>query len=113
MNFKQRNIPWVGAFIEALFNTLPMLSIMNFISIIIVLYASIRPYLIEHAPWMKLWIFILILTALSVIVMILIYKYVLSSLWAFRGKQMFQNENKIIEKLDKLEEKIDRLANAK
>jgi len=40
-------------------------------------------------PWIKLWIFMLALTFLVGGMMILVYKFVLPSLWAFRGRQMF------------------------
>ena len=91
---RQRNIPGVGAFIESLFTCLPILGIINFIFIAIVLYTDIQPYLLVHMPWIKLWIFMLALTFLVGGMMILVYKFVLPSLWAFRGRQMFGKETR-------------------
>ena len=91
---KKRNIPGVCAFIESLFTCLPVLGSINFIFIAIVLYTDIQPYLLVHMPWIKLRIFMLALTFLVGGMMILVYKFVLPSLWAFRGRQMFGKETR-------------------
>jgi len=91
---RQRNIPGVGVFIESLFTCLPVLGIINFIFIAIVLYTDIQPYLLACMPWIKLWIFMLALTFLVGGMMILVYKFVLPSLWAFRGRPMFGKETR-------------------
>jgi hypothetical protein len=104
---KQKNIPWLGGFIEALFNALPFLSIINFLSIIVVLYENTKVWLVHYMPWLNLWSFVAIMTIVVLLMIYLVYKYVLSSLWAFRGKQMFQNENDIIERLDRIEKMLN------
>jgi cytidyltransferase-like protein len=85
---KQHNIPWLGAFMEAFFVTLPLLGIINFWAIITVLYTNIRPYLLLHMPWVTLWLFVVALTVIGIVGMFLVYKFVLPSVWSFRGKQM-------------------------
>jgi D-beta-D-heptose 7-phosphate kinase/D-beta-D-heptose 1-phosphate adenosyltransferase len=95
---KQRNIPWLGAFIESFFVTLPFLGIINFWAIITVLYTSVRPYIVANFPWMNIQLFVCILTAIGILGMVLVYKFVLPSIWAFRGKQMFGYENSPVDK---------------
>lgn len=110
---KQRNIPWIGSFVDSLFTCLPFLSIINFAFIAIVLYDTIQPYLLLHAPWMQLWMFLLILSVVVAAMMVVIYKFVLGSLWTFRGKQMFGFESEILDELKKVKEKLEELENRK
>jgi len=106
---KQKNIPWLGAIVDSLYVSLPILSIVNFFAITTVLYTSLYPYLQEHAPWMKYWIFLIIIGALVLVLMGLVYKFVIPSLWTFRSKQMFMHESEITDKLDELLKKVDEL----
>ena len=110
---RQKNIPWVGALVESVFNALPFLSIIisifNFFSIIVVLYSYIKPYISN----ITLPIFIgFISIALFIIMgvgMVLIYKYVTPSLWTFRNKQMNKYESEIMSKLIAIEEELKEL----
>lgn len=106
---KQKNIPWLGALVDSAFNTLPVLSVVNFLSIIVVLYATIRPQLLVWAPWMGVWTFFGMMCGVGLVIMVLIYIFVLPSLWTFRGKQMFGFESQIIDKLKVLQEAIDKM----
>jgi hypothetical protein len=111
---KQRNIPWVGAFVESLFNSLPFISIMltvfNFVSILVVLYTNIRPYLTEYTPNITLGVFVGVAVSLIslvvVIAMVIIYKYVTPSLWTFRNKQMNKYDNEVIKRIKRIEAKM-------
>ena len=98
----QKNIPWLGALVESLYTSLPILSIINFLSIITVLYTSVSPYLAQYAPWVKFWIFILALVIFTLTMMALIWKFIVPSLWTYRSKQMFEHESEISNKLDKV-----------
>jgi len=107
----QKNIPWVGAFIESLFNALPFISILisvfNFFSIIVVLYANIKPYLGEYVSNITLPVFVgciaIVLIVIAVIAMVLIYKYVNPSLWTFRNKQMNKYDSEVLKRLERIE----------
>jgi len=105
---KQQNIPGLGAFVEALYMSLPILSVINFVSIAIVLYSDIRPYLLEHLPWVQLWMFLLALSSLVFISMLLVYKFVLPSIWTFRGKQMFEHESEVMDSLKRIEGQLNK-----
>lgn len=113
MKLKQVNIPWVGAITESLFNSLPLLSVINFLSIVTVLYTSIRPYLLVWAPWFTLWWFVGIAAGATLIVMCLIYFFVLPSLWTFRNKQMNSFESDVMKELKELRKEVQELKEGK
>lgn len=106
-NIEQRRIPLLGELVDAVFTSLPILSIINFLSIMIVLYNQISPYIKVVAPWVTFKWFMLFLALISFIVMLLTYKFVLPSLWKFRKDQMGQQEKEILDAIKRLEEKID------
>jgi len=81
----------------------------NFFAILTVLYTNISPDIQAYAPWMKYWVFLILVGILSVILMVLVYKFIIPSLWAFRGKQMFMHESEITDKLAELLKKVDEL----
>ena len=104
----QKNIPWLGKIVDSLYTTLPILSIINFLSIITVLYATISKQLIRYVPFLNFINFLFCIALLTLFTMIMVYKFVLPSLWKFRGEQMM-NENK---KIDSLVEEIGKLRKA-
>lgn len=106
---RQRHIPGVGAFVESLYTTLPALSIINFLSIITVLYATIKGYLLVWTPWMEFWMFICILAAVAGIVMTLVWKFVLPSVWIVRGRLLFGFQSDVSDKLDDILKALNEL----
>jgi hypothetical protein len=114
LKIKQQNIPWIGVFVESLFNSLPFLSIMltmfNFISIIIVLYTNIKPNIMVYAPKITAGVFVCLVLGLVallvVIIMVVIYKYITPSLWTFRNKQMNKYDNEVIKRIKRIEAKM-------
>ena len=106
---KQKHIPGVGALIDSLFSCLPFLSFINFVFISIVVYAEIHPYLKTYIPWVQMWMFLLFLTIATVLMMLMVYKFVLPSLWAFRGKQMFGFESDVLDELKKINERLNKM----
>ena len=106
---KQTHIPGVGALVDSLFSCLPFLSLINFAFVSVVLYSNISETLTAYVSWMNLWVFLLILTGLTIIMMALVYKFVLPSLWAFRGRQMFGYESKVMDKLKDIDKRLDNI----
>ena len=82
---KSKIIPWLGVIVESLYTSLPILSILNFISIITMLYTST---IVEYAPWLSFWMFVAILGVTVLCVMLVVWKFVIPSLWAYRSSQM-------------------------
>jgi len=110
---KQRNIPWLGALVDSLYTSLPILSIINFLSIITVLYATIQEYLLAWAPWITFWHFVGILTFCTFALMIVIYIAVLPSLWTFRNKQMNKFESDALKEIRELRSELAELKGEK
>lgn len=106
MFLKQKNIPWLGAIVESLFTSLPVLSIINFLAVITVLYATVREYLLVWIPWMTIWIFVGAMFILVMFLMMCIYKFVLPSLWTFRGKQLYGFESELFNEVKSLREQM-------
>jgi nitrogen fixation-related uncharacterized protein len=107
---KQVNVPFIGAITESLFNTLPLLSIFNFISVLIILYTSIRTYLPD---WFRLWEFFLMAVVLIIVALTLVYIFINLSLWTFRNRQMFGRSNDISNILKDISERLKRLEEKK
>lgn len=105
---KQRNIPMLGAIIDSFVSSMPLMSVINFASIGVILYmTSIQPFAEKHMPWLTLPVFVFILMAGTTLLMVMVYKFVLPSLWTFRGKQMFSYDSKISDKLDSIVERLE------
>lgn len=102
---RQKRIPILGEVIDSFFTTLPILSAYSGVSVTIILYETIKEYMLVWFPWMTLGYFILILVSLFSPLVILVYKYVIPSVWHFRSTQMSHLEGKI----DKLSEQLKKL----
>lgn len=103
---KQKNIPVVGAVVDSLYTSLPVLSILNFLSIITVLYSTIREYLLTWAPWLTFGWFLIVLVILTVVMMLTMYLYVLPSIWTFRNKQMNAYESELLQEVRALRREV-------
>lgn len=96
---KQKSIPWLGAIIDSLYTSLPILSILNFLSIQIVLYASIRGYIGHWVPWLTFTWFIIFMVILTLVIMVFVYKFVIPSLWVWRGRQLYGHDSKLMDEV--------------
>lgn len=106
---KQRRIKGLGELYDSFLAALPLISGINFVSILTILYSDIRPYLLVHIPWMTLPIFFGLVMVLTLIAMVFVYKYLIPSVWVFRGNQMFGHKNGVSDKLDEILERLDKL----
>ena len=107
--FKQYYIPYIGAFVDSLYTALPVLSIVNFLSILTVLYATTKEYIAAYTPWLTFRVFVLLLGGLTVVTMITFYKFVLPSVWTFRQQQMFKYESELLREVKALRKEIQEL----
>lgn len=99
---KQHEIRWFGSIVDSILSTLPFISIYSGISITIILYAQVKDYLLNIFPWMTLGVFFVLILVVFTIVALLVYKYVIPSIWGFRSRQMSHLEKKIDEIAKKL-----------
>jgi len=94
LRIPQKNVRWLGAFIESLYLALPLLSIINFLSISVVLYTNVQDYLKNWIPWMTFPVFLTIIFILTGVAVLLTWIFLVPSLWALRGQQMFGKETR-------------------
>lgn len=85
---KQHNIRPIGVLADAFFTSLPLMSVFNSVSVIIVLYESIKVYLVGNWQWLNLWMFLVIVIVAGCVMLLLTYLFILKSLWSFRSSQM-------------------------
>jgi len=88
MKLPQRNIRWLGAFTESLYNALPLLSIINFLSISVVLYTNVQDYLKASISWMTFPVFLIIIAIITSTAVLLTWIFLVPSLWGLRGRQL-------------------------
>ena len=103
--FKQKRIRFLGELVDSLFTALPIVSIYSGVSTTIILYELTKQYILNWLPWMNIILFMVILGTCFVPVVLLVYKFVIPSIWHFRSTQMSHLE----EKVDAITKKLDRL----
>lgn len=81
----QKLISGIGEFKETLAQALFWFTILNFLMIGGTFYYTTLRFIV---PWFSLPMFIVVVVVGSIVVFILEYKYVVPSIWAFRGRQM-------------------------
>ena len=106
---KQRSISWLGALHDAFTTSLPVLSAVQFLTILTLFYNDLSPHILPLFPWMTFPIFIIGVAVIMCGVMVLVYKYLLPSIWTFRGKQMYGFESELIDEVKKLRADMDKL----
>lgn len=82
---EQRLIPWVGEFKETLAQAMFWGTIINGGMIAGTFYFTTLRHI---APWFKLPLFVAVAGVLVVVILIIEFKFVVPSIWAFRGRQM-------------------------
>ncbi len=103
--FGQRRIRFLGEVVDTIFTSMPVFSAYSIISTTIILYELTKEYIQNMLPWMNVGYFILLLGILFIPVMLVVYKYIIPSVWQFRSTQMGHLEGKI----DALSAQIDAL----
>ena len=110
--FKQRNLKFVGPWMEAFFTSLPFISVIETGSVVVVLYESIRKYL---PAWVSLWDFIGMMVFWALLIMLGTYLFVLKPLWTYRGRQMTGINEKldtVTKQLADVTERLDKMTGA-
>lgn len=101
---RQYNLPWIGGVKVVLGQTIFYFSVINFILIAITAYhTTLRDFFLVHVPWVKFWMFMLVLAVLIFILMFLEYKFIMASHFSFQSKQLFEHQSKVMDKLNEIE----------
>jgi hypothetical protein len=113
IKIKQKKVIGLGEIYEAFVTALPILSAVQFISILAVLYNQIQPTLVTMIPGITLLKFLIILSLILIGAMVLVYKFLIPSIWTFRGKQLYGFESELMEEVKMLRKEIEELRKEK
>lgn len=102
---KQYSLPWIGGFKIILMQVLFYVSCISFVLVAVTAYhTTLKPYLLSKLPWMSFPMFLVSIAIVLTMIMIMEYKFVMSSLYLFTSKQMT-----LVERLDAISVKLDKL----
>ena len=118
----QKAIPWIGGVKDIFTMVVFYMSILNFSLVAITAYnTGIRDWLIQHGlSWIKIYIWLGFMGLIALIAMVVEYKFVYPSFYAFRSKQEYTHQSplradllKVLEKLDDIDKRLNKLEGKK
>jgi len=107
----QKTIPWIGGLKDIFVMVAFYMSIINFTLVAITAYnTGIRDWLIQHGlHWIKVYIWLGFMAIIALVAMLIEYKIVYPSFYAFRSRQEYKHESpfrKLQEEILKKQEEI-------
>ncbi len=108
----QKRIRFLGELLDSLFTAMPFLSLWSLASTTVILYEMTKGYILDLAPWLNIGYFVTFLIVLFVPVMLLVYKFVIPSVWYFRSTQMSHLEDKMdrtVQEMTELRKALNKL----
>lgn len=93
--FRQQRIPYLGELVDSIFTAMPALSLLSLISTLIILYEVTKQYFIDWVPWLNIFYFFGVIAIAFLLALVIVFKYVLPSIWHFRSTQMGHLEDKM------------------
>jgi hypothetical protein len=104
--FKQRDVRGIGAFINVLYLTAPMIGMVAYVMSAITMYTVIKPYLNYWFPWMSIGVFFAILFVAFLVALLIFYKFIYPSYWAFQNRQVYIHKNPMQKDLELIKKKL-------
>lgn len=105
--FKQYNLKWIGPIINVFYLTAPLFGIASYVMVAITMYTVIMPYIKPVVPWLTIGIFFLILAPICISMLLLFYKFIFPSYFAFVNKQTYIHQNPIERDLTLIKKKLE------
>ena len=93
--FQQKRIPLLGELVDSVFTAMPILSLVSLVSTMIILYEVVKDYFVDIAPWLTIFHFFGGVVVMFVPVLLIVYKFIIPSVWHFRSTQMGHLEKKM------------------
>lgn len=104
----------IGGVKDLLMRTLFYVTAVNFVLIAATAYhTTLRDTLLVWIPWLNFSTFLGVLVVGLLLMMILEYKIVLPSTWAFSNRQQYEHQNLIRKQLDRIEETLEEMQGKK
>lgn len=72
-------------------------------------YTTAAPALRPYAPWVSWWMFATIMLILVVSLMLIDYKYMLSSRQGFLNRQAYKHKNPLVYDIERMEKNLKKL----
>jgi len=98
--------------VDSFFTSSPFLSVWNFITIQAVLYTTIIHYILPVLPWFNFVWFLVFMSSLAGILILAVYKFVIPSLWTWRGTQLYGHQSVVIDQIAALHKEVTELKDA-
>ena len=114
----QKTIPWIGGLKDIFTMVVFYMSILNFTLVAITAYnTGIRDWLMAHGlSWIKVYIWLGFMAIIALVAMLIEYKIVYPSFYAFRSRQEYKHESpfrklqeEILARLKEISERLDKL----
>ena len=109
LKINQKVLPGIGAIYEAFVVSLPFLSAIQFLTILTMFYENLKVYIHPVMPWVTFPIFISTVASVMCCIMVVVYKFLLPSIWNFRGKQLYGFESELMKEVKELRKEIKEL----
>ena len=111
MNLKQSNIPivgkYIGAFVNVLYLTMPLLGIMAYGISALTLYTVNINWIKDNISWLSIPVYFVMIIIFCLLLMLLNYKYLYPSYYAFLNKQAYIHNNPIQKDLALIKKKLE------
>ena len=105
---RQHKLGWVGGFKDILTMVIFYMSMISFSLVVITAYnTGLRDWLLVYFPWMKIYYFFGVFLLIALFAMIIEYKFVYPSFYAFRSQQEYKHQSPLREDLAKCLKKLD------
>ena len=114
---RQYKLGWVGGFKDILTMVIFYMSIISFTLVAVTAYnTGLREWLLIYFPWMKIYIFYGFFLLVALFAMVIEYKFVYPSFYAFRSQQEYKHQSPLrsdlalcLKKLDDISEELKEL----
>lgn len=100
---KQYNIQGIGNFISVLYTAAPMIGVIMYVVNACTFYMVAKE---KYFPWLSLPLFIGIIIIGLVILLVVFFKFVLPSYYAFINRQTYDHKNPVADDLKKIKQKL-------
>jgi hypothetical protein len=95
-------IPYIGPAKSLLGSVMFYISIIQFVLIAVVFYhTTLSPWAAQHAPWLTLWVFVGVLSAIFLIALVVEFKFMMASVISFGNVQGYTHGNPFVRDLQK------------
>jgi hypothetical protein len=105
--FKQHRIKGIGAVIGVFYLVAPLIGFFGYAMTAITMYTVVLPYTRQYIPWLTFQLFALIGAILLATGMLLFYKFVYPSYYAFLMKQQYIHQNPMQEDMQTVKRELE------